>query len=134
MPCTHHAPMRFLLDIVQEGQAKTKCNPVLHRSGRPVSQSGVLHSSQHLPIEGALLFFWACRLLVWLGSLDLLEHSKCHRLNECLGFCFFLFSPPFFCDFSAQRSVLSPCTFASAEPSMSLVCLLFQQPKEQSTC
>ncbi len=50
--------------------------------------------------------------------------------------CFVDFSPPPFCCFSAQGSMLNTCTFASAEhkhaKTMSLICLPFRQPMGQA--
>ncbi len=70
---------------LQEETAKTQCNPLLHRGSCAVAQPGVLHCAQHLPIEEPLLLLWPCDLLVWLGPLDLLEHSKSCTLVSTLA-------------------------------------------------
>ena len=42
-----------------------------------MGQSAVLHCAKRIFVEAFLLFPGSCSVLVWLGSLDVLEHSKC---------------------------------------------------------
>ena len=41
-----------------------------------MAESCVLGGSQHLPAAQAMLSFSQCHLLVWMGSMDLLEYGK----------------------------------------------------------
>lgn len=71
---------------LQDTETEALCHLDLHRKSGPVRQPDVLHHAQCVLAEAAL---WAYRLLhsvEYLGSLDLLEHSRCPAFLAYLPF------------------------------------------------
>ena len=61
---------------MQAAKTQASHDSVSHGDSTARSQSGVLHSSKHLPSVQPICVLFQSRQLVWLGTLDLLELSK----------------------------------------------------------
>ena len=64
---------------MQEGKAEALHHPVPDRSCSARDQSGLLHRAKHLPSVQPNPVHLRRGFLVWLDSLDMLEHSKLHE-------------------------------------------------------
>jgi len=61
---------------MQAAKTQASHSSVSHGDSIARNQSGVLHSSKHLPSVQTICVLFQSRQLVWLGSLDLLELGK----------------------------------------------------------
>ena len=69
---------------MQETKAQAPYSPVSHRDSCAGDQPGVLHCAQYLPVVPSWHVFVSRHLLVWLDSVDMLEHGQYHQsLHVC---------------------------------------------------
>ncbi len=87
MQAMRRPPCRKQCHVPQDACSQASYNTVHGRGSRAGHQLGVLHHPKYLPSAQSFSFLLRSCQLVWMGPLDLLEHSKQHStsdLRECL--------------------------------------------------